>query len=157
MGFVPTVYFSNDNIDTEEEYLRRSSALIELCRYFNSEYIIEDYLHDKYLDCVVGLEDEPEKGLRCKKCIEFRLSNTALKSRELGIKKFTTTLPISPHKDFKIISQIGEELAQQNSLEYLSINFRKQDGFLKTNAIANSLNLYRQNYCGCEFAKSHLK
>ena len=32
-------------------------------------------------------------------------------------------------------------------------NFRKQEGFLKTNQISKSLNLYRQNYCGCKFAK----
>ena len=45
-----------------------------------------------------------------------------------------------------------ECFAQKHCLEYLDVNFRKKDGFLKTNQISRGLGLYRQNYCGCEFS-----
>lgn len=59
---------------------------------------------------------------------------------------------ISPHKNYEKLTAIGEKIAQEEDLIYLSTNFRKQDGFLKTNKISKELNLYRQNYCGCKFA-----
>ena len=53
---------------------------------------------------------------------------------------------------FEKISKLGDSISKK----YLPINFRKQDGFLKTNNISKMLNIYRQNYCGCEFAKKDL-
>ena len=100
------------------------------------------------------MEDEPERGRRCVECIRLRLQKTVNKAKELGINKFTTSLPISPHKNFEMISRIGRELADE--LEFVAIDFKKNDGFLKTNKLSKELGIYRQNYCGCEFAKSHL-
>ena len=59
---------------------------------------------------------------------------------------------ISPHKNYNKLTQIGEKIASEMNLTYISTNFRKNDGFLKTNQISKELNLYRQNYCGCKFA-----
>lgn len=59
---------------------------------------------------------------------------------------------ISPHKNFTLLSEIGEKIAQKYELEYLAVDFKKKDGFLKTNRISRELNLYRQNYCGCKFS-----
>ena len=56
-----------------------------------------------------------------------------------------------------MIKNIGENLASKYELEYLSLDFKKKDGFLKTNKISKELKIYRQNYCGCEFAKNHLQ
>ena len=156
-GYQPIVFFSNDNIDTIEEFERRKNAMITLCQNFGVELLIDEYSPQQYLDTVLGLENEPERGKRCDKCIAYRLAKTANKALELGVLKFTTTLVISPHKDYSKITKIGESLANEYNLDYVGINFKKQDGFLKTNKIAKSLNLYRQNYCGCKFAKSHLK
>ena len=50
----------------------------------------------------------------------------------------------------------NEELAKKYDLEYLAIDFKKKDGFLKTNKISRELNLYRQNYCGCKFSMREL-
>ena len=93
-------------------------------------------------------KEEFDRGSRCDKCIELRLLKTAQKAKELGIKEFTTSLVISPHKNFQKISAIGSGLGK-----YLPLDFKKKDGFLKTNQISKELNLYRQNYCGCEFAR----
>ncbi len=153
MGYDVTVYFCNPNLDTEEEFNRRLEAQKTVCKSSGVELIVEPYNHKEYLEYVKGLENEPERGKRCEKCIELRLKHAAKKAQELGIDLFTTSLVISPHKDFKMISDIGELMASEFSVKYLSQNFRKQDGFLKTNNISKALGIYRQNYCGCEFAK----
>ena len=153
MGYQVVVYFCNPNLDSKEEFSRRLEAQKNLCNVTETELIVEEYNPEEYLEFVKGYENEPEKGLRCEKCIELRLLKTAKKAKELGIKKFTTTLTISPHKNFEKISAIGSECAKTNSIIYLPLDFKKKDGFLKTNKISKNLNLYRQNYCGCKFAK----
>lgn len=151
---MPVVYFCNPNLDTEDEFNRRLEAQKIVCMYHWVDLVVEEYKHDEYLMAVKGLEDEPERGKRCVECIRLRLQKTVNKAKELGINKFTTSLPISPHKNFEMISRIGRELA--DDLEFVAIDFKKKDGFLKTNKLSKELGIYRQNYCGCEFAKSHL-
>ena len=172
MGYEPVVYFCNPNLDTEEEFNKRLEAEKIVCMYHWVDLITEKYDHQEYLNFIKGLEGEPERGKRCDKCIELRLRKAAKKAIELGIKKFTTSLVISPHKNFQKISELGtkitdsienlhkkdlprENLPQDNlPLEYLPLDFKKKDGFLKTNNLSKELGLYRQNYCGCEFAKN---
>ena len=154
MGYLPVVYFCNPNLDTEDEFNRRLEAQKIVCMYHWVDLVVEEYKHDEYLRAVKGLEDEPERGKRCVECIRLRLQKTVNKAKELGINKFTTSLPISPHKNFEMISRICRELA--DDLEFVAIDFKKKDGFLKTNKLSKELGIYRQNYCGCEFAKSHL-
>lgn len=149
LGYNPIVYFCNPNLDTEDEFLRRLEAQKKVCEYFNVELIVENYSPNEYISYVVGLENEPERGSRCLKCIELRLKKTAQKSKELGIDKFTTSLAISPHKNFLKICEIGQSI----SLNFVPYDFKKKDGFLKTNNLSKELNLYRQTYCGCKFAK----
>ena len=55
--------------------------------------------------------------------------------------------------NFDKIKRIGENLAEQYGVKFLPFDFKKKDGFLKTNKISKELDLYRQNYCGCKFAK----
>ena len=116
------MYFYNPNIHPEEEYYRRLEAQRTLCRHFGVELIEESYEPDKFFEHVKGFEN------------------------------FTTSIVISPHKNFKKLSSIGENIANQYGLNFEAIDFKKKDGFLKTNKIANSLSLYRQNYCGCKFS-----
>lgn len=151
-GYNVIVYFYNPNIFPDTEYQKRLEAEKTLCTHFGVDLIEEEYNQEEFFDYVKGFENEPEKGLRCDRCFELRLSKTAEKAKELGIKNFTTTIVISPHKNFQKLSAIGEEIAAKTGLTFLSIDFKKKDGFLKTNKIANSLSLYRQNYCGCKFS-----
>ena len=153
MGYSVVVYFYNPNIFPSEEYEKRLEAQKTLCDNFGCELIVGEYESDVYYDNVKGLEDEPEKGLRCDKCFELRLRKSAELAKSLGIDEFTTSMVISPHKDYEKLTNIGNNIAQDLGLKYFSQNFRKQDGFLKTNQISKSLNLYRQNYCGCKFSR----
>jgi predicted adenine nucleotide alpha hydrolase (AANH) superfamily ATPase len=152
-GYRPIVYFCNPNLDTKIEFDKRLDAQKTLCKYLDVELIVENYNPDDYLDYVKGFESEPEKGLRCDKCIELRLLKTVNKAKELGIRKISTSLSISPHKNFDKIYSLGNYLTKNSNIEFLDINFKKKDGFLKTNILSRELELYRQNYCGCIFAK----
>ena len=154
MGYCVTVYFYNPNIYPIEEYKKRLEAEKKLCDYYKCKLIIGNYEPEIYYDFVKGLENEPEKGKRCDKCFELRLNNASIVAKSLGIREFTTSMVISPHKNYEKLTKIGQEIAKKEGLTYLSTNFRKQDGFLKTNKIANDLKLYRQNYCGCKFARN---
>ena len=64
-----------------------------------------------------------------------------------------TTLSISPHKDAKLIYDIGKTICNESDIMYLPSDFKKEDGFLISIRLAKKYNLYRQNYCGCEFSK----
>jgi predicted adenine nucleotide alpha hydrolase (AANH) superfamily ATPase len=152
MGYSVTVYFCNPNIFPQEEYEKRLNAQKTLCKALDCKLVEAQYNPKEFYDYVKGFEDEPEKGLRCDKCFELRLRKTAEFAKQNGIKEFTTSIVISPHKNFTKLKEIGEKIAQEYGLKYLAIDFKKQDGFLKTNKISKELNLYRQNYCGCEFS-----
>ena len=115
--------------------------------------MIEPYNQKVYYNYVKGLENEPERGKRCLKCFELRFKKTAEKAKELGFENITTSMIISPHKNFTSLCQIGNEIAKEYDINFLDIDFKKQDGFLKTNKLSKELGLYRQNYCGCTFAK----
>jgi len=153
MGYHTTIFFCNPNLDSKEEFEKRLDAQKKLCECFNVDLIVEEYNPQEYLDFVKGFENEPEKGLRCDKCIELRLLKTAQKAKDLGFTQFTTSLSISPHKNFEKIQTLGEKIAENYGLVFPPFNFKKKDGFLKTNKISKDLSLYRQNYCGCKFAK----
>ena len=151
-GYSVVVYFYNPNIFPDTEYQKRLEAEKKLCAHFDCEFIEGVYEPEVYYEYVKGLENEPEKGARCDRCFELRLRSAAKKAKELGIEEFTTSMVISPHKNYEKLTQIGQEVAKEYGLNYMSENFRKHDGFLKTNKISYELGLYRQNYCGCRFA-----
>ena len=112
MGYSPVVYFYNPNLDTLEEFNKRLEAQKIVCDYHNVELIIEPYCAQEYLDYIKGFEQEPERGLRCNKCIELRLLKTFQKAKAIGIKEFTTSLVISPHKNFTKISELGKNISE---------------------------------------------
>ena len=151
-GYEPIVYFYNPHIYPKTESEKRLEAEKTLCKYHNCELIIEDYNQEEFFSVVPGLENEPERGKRCDVCFDLRLRKTAQKAIELEIKNFTTSIVISPHKNFLKLTEFGKIIAKEYKLNYIDIDFKKKDGFLKTNNIAKSINLYRQNYCGCKYS-----
>jgi len=150
--YLPVVYFYNPNIQPVNDYIKRLDSERILCKHYGVELIEEVYEPDIFEKYIKGLEMEPERGKRCDKCFELRLSRTANKAKELGINIFTSSIAISPHKLFSHLKEIGEKIAVEKNLTFMAIDFKKKDGFLKTNKIANNLGLYRQNYCGCKYS-----
>lgn len=152
LGYELEILFYNPNIYPLEEYERRKNELIRFCE---KEDIILTIIEDDssvYYNCIKGLESEPEKGSRCEKCFELRLEKTALLAIKHDADFFSTTLSVSPHKNFQQIKKVATALSQKYNISYLEMDFKKQDGFKKTNAIAKEYDFYRQDYCGCEFS-----
>ena len=52
-----------------------------------------------------------------------------------------------------LISAIGSELARVYGLEFLDVDFKKKAGFQRSIELSKEYELYRQNYCGCEYSK----
>ena len=152
MGYQVICYFYNPNIYPETEYQRRLEAEKTLCKHFGCELFEGEYIPDEFYEIAKGYENEPEKGARCDRCFELRLRKAADFAKSIGVTTFVTSMVISPHKNFQKLSAIGEKIASEKGLEYLTIDFKKKDGFLKTNKISRELELYRQNYCGCKFS-----
>ena len=111
-----------------------------------------DYRPRDFLEAVRGLEDEPEGGARCSVCFRQRLEKTAETASLSGYDYFGTTLTVSPHKDYKLISRIGGELALRYRLSFLDRDFKKKDGFKRSVELSKKYGLYRQNYCGCKYS-----
>jgi predicted adenine nucleotide alpha hydrolase (AANH) superfamily ATPase len=155
-GRRPVLYYSNSNICTPEEYEKRLESVRNLAGKTGMELIIDPYDHENWLEAAAGLEDEPEGGRRCARCFRFSLSRTFVKAQELGVRHFTTTLTISPHKNSKLIFSIGLEIAAPQGkppgVQFLEIDFKKQGGFQRSVELSKEHGLYRQNFCGCEFS-----
>lgn len=151
-----SVFYYNPNIWPEEEYEHRKREQIRLLNTApfceNVKYYDLDYDHSEYLNAVKGLEKEKEGGLRCSECFRLRLEKTAEFAKKSGFDLFCTTLTVSPHKNSDIINSIGNELAEKHGIRWLYSNFKKQDGFLHSTQLAKAYDLYRQDFCGCEFA-----
>ncbi len=145
-------FFYNPNIHPKEEYDLRLQDVKRSCNMLNIELIEGDYNLTSWLNEVKGLEDAKEKGDRCNVCFDTRLLKTAQLAKKLNINKFTTTLLSSPMKEQHILYSQGDIIAKSNNLEFIKINVRANGGVNKQNELAKADNLYRQNYCGCQFA-----
>lgn len=152
-----TLYFYNPNIYPKEEYDRRLNELKLFVERFDSSnkinLIEEKYTPLEFATCVSGLEDEREGGARCFKCYDLRLSRTAVKASEDEFDYFCTTLSISPHKNADKINEIGRELSNIYDIKFLFSNFKKKNGFKRSLKLSKDFDLYRQEYCGCEYSK----
>ena len=110
------------------------------------------YEHDEWLEFVKGLENEPERGARCEKCFQKRLSEVAQKASEEGFDAYASTLTISPHKPAEMVNNIGKEFVDFYGIEFIDSIWRKNDGFKKSCKISDEEHFHRQDYCGCEFS-----
>ncbi len=152
-AFDITVFYYNPNIDTLEEFNLRASEQERYCQSLGIDCIVADYDKQSFLSESLGLEKEREGGARCEKCFNLRLEKTALKCKELRFDYFATTLTVSPLKNAEKINEIGFNLEKSLGAKYLPSDFKKQNGYLNSIRLSKENNLYRQNYCGCEFSK----
>lgn len=155
-----TIFFYNPNITDNKEYQRRKEAQLTVIENFNSStnhknkvnFVEGRFEPNKFFEVAKGLEGEKEGGRRCYNCFRLRLEETALFARLNNFDTFTTTLTVSPHKSYDVISSIGKKLAVKYGISYLDGNFKKKDGFKRSVELSKKFGIYRQNYCGCEFS-----
>ena len=106
-GVRPTIYYYNPNIYPREEYEIRKNESKRHAESLGLQWIDGDYDHDRWLQCVSGMEQEPERGRRCLQCFTLRLTAAARKAAYLGIRFFATTLASSRWKSLDQINQAG--------------------------------------------------
>ena len=155
--FEITVFFYNPNIDLESEFDYRLEELERFIKEFPSKNKIElvhvGYNHDDFKEISIGLEHEPERGKRCLKCYKMRLEKSFIYAKTHHFDYITTTLTLSPHKNSQVINEIGQELEKQCQVNYLYSDFKKRDGYKRSIILSHEYNLYRQDYCGCEYSR----
>ena len=143
IGDIYSVYYTKEEM---EKFNEENAGVTRV-------YFMElDYRPRDFLEAVRGLEDEPEGGARCSVCFKQRLEKTAETASLSGYDYFGTTLTVSPHKNYKLISRIGSELALRYRLSFLDRDFKKKDGFRRSVELSKKYGLYRQNYCGCKYS-----
>lgn len=150
------ILYYNPNINDAEEYYKRltEQKRFILERYSGSINVLETtYSPNDFLAAIKGYENEKEGGKRCRICYELRLKETAIYAKENGYNYFTTTLSVSPYKNAKWLNEIGESLEKLYGVKYLYADFKKGGGYLRSTELSKEYNLFRQDYCGCDFSK----
>lgn len=157
-NFDITVYFYNPNIFPESEFRHRCDEIEGFYQRFpyakNVKTAIDkNYNYQEYLNAIdiknsPELAKEDEKGERCRRCYYFRMKKAYEYAITNNFDYFTTSLSISPYKDFGKIIHIGRELNKQMFLDYIFINL-----FERSRELSKEYNLYRQQYCGCSFSQ----
>ena len=147
--FDVTAYFYNPNVQPEAEYRLRLDEIRLICARLGAKLIEGDYRTLRWWKEVWVYRELPERSERCWTCYRHRLEVAARKAAELGIPLFTTTLSVSPHKDYERIAAIGAEVGRRCGVEFLAEDFKKRDGFKLSVEIGRRHGLTRQEYCGC--------
>ena len=145
-----TIYYYNPNIYPFNEYQKRWEQFSLLP--FDFEKINGEYDESIYLDIVNDVKNQKEGSIRCYKCYDFRIKETARYAKENGYDYFTTTLSISPYKNSKWINELGDKYSKEYGVNYIYSDFKKNDGYKKSIILSKENNLYRQEYCGCRYS-----
>ncbi|HAN09461.1 MAG TPA: hypothetical protein DCP90_02480 [Clostridiales bacterium] len=152
-----SVLYYNPNIYPEEEYLKRKDEQIRLINEIKQDKYINiidiEYEREKFEQIALGYEGEKEGGARCVRCFRFRMIRTAEIAKEKSYDYFCTTLTVSPHKNAEKINEIGELIQKEVGIKWLYSDFKKNEGYKKSIELSKKYDLYRQDYCGCEYSK----
>lgn len=152
-----TILYYNPNISPKEEYEKRKKEQIKLIKNLKVKnklnFLDCDYDNNKYNDLIKGLENCKEGGNRCKICFNLRLEKTAKLAKINNYDYFCSTLTVSPHKNSKIINEIGISLSNKYNIKWLYSDFKKNEGFKQSIELSKKYDLYRQDYCGCIYSK----
>ena len=159
-GITPVIYYCNPNIYPQEEYEIRKNECTRYAQSLGLEIVDADYDHEKWLEAMRGLENEPERGGRCLKCFKLRLLRTAEYAMQRGIKVITTTLASSRWKSLDQINEAGlwacerikETIPPDDCVIWWDQNWRKGGLQERRLQIIKEYGFYNQLYCGCEFS-----
>ena len=152
--FDVTLFFYNPNMDTEAEYIKRANELKRLRGMFTvQDIIVADYEPNSFNRAIEGFEGDREGGFRCERCFRLRIEETARYAKHSGFDWFSTTLTVGPRKNPTGVNHVGLAAEQQYGLPFLCADLKKENGFLAANETAKQLEIYRQNYCGCQYSK----
>lgn len=149
----PTLFYYNPNIYPQEEYEIRKSECSRYAHSLGLDIVEADYNHAHWLNCINGLEAEPERGKRCLKCFTMRMEATAAYAHGHGFQQFATTLASSRWKSLEQIAEAGHTAASHYpGVEFWEKNWRKGGLSERRRILLAENQFYNQQYCGCEFS-----
>ncbi|HCU75893.1 MAG TPA: hypothetical protein DGS69_10575, partial [Acinetobacter baumannii] len=90
-----SIFFYNPNIHPVKEYLIRKEENIRFADKHNIPFIDADYDTNNWFARAKGMENEPERGIRCTMCFDMRFERTALYAYENGFSLISSSLGIS--------------------------------------------------------------
>ncbi|MBD2848881.1 epoxyqueuosine reductase QueH [Acinetobacter baumannii] len=148
-----SIFFYNPNIHPVKEYLIRKEENIRFAEKHNIPFIDADYDTDNWFARAKGMENEPERGIRCTMCFDMRFERTALYAYENGFSLISTSLGISRWKNMAQINDCGIRAASHYpDIQYWDYNWRKNGGSSRMIEISKREEFYQQEYCGCVYS-----
>jgi epoxyqueuosine reductase len=149
----PTIFFYNPNIHPKREYEIRKDENIRYAEKLNIPFIDADYDVQEWFVRAKGMENEPERGIRCTMCFDSRFQRTALYAHENNFNVITSSLGISRWKNMDQINDCGIRAAKPyENITYWDYNWRKNGGGARMYEIAKKEQFYQQEYCGCIYS-----
>lgn len=156
-AFDISVLYYNPNIYPEAEFDKRvfyQQKIIDAVDS-NIKLIVEKDSHDVFLEAVKEYATLGEGSLRCYNCYEFRIKHLADMAKEKRFDYYSTVMSVSPYKNSDWINEILKKYESENTKALYS-NFKKENGYQKTIEYSIKYDLYRQDWCGCEYSlKEH--
>lgn len=148
-----SIFFYNPNIHPKKEYDIRKEENIRFAKQHGIEFIDADYDPDHWFARTNGMENEPERGIRCSACFDLRFERTADYAHHHGFPVITSSLGISRWKDMNQINTSGvRAVAIYPDMVYWTFNWRKNGGSERMYQIAKREQFYKQEYCGCVYS-----
>ncbi len=152
-GIDYAIFFYNPNIHPVKEYLLRKDENIRFAEKHAVPFIDCDYDTDNWFARAKGMENEPERGIRCTMCFDMRFERTALYAYEHGFSLISSSLGISRWKNMQQINDCGHRAAANYSgISYWDYNWRKNGGASRMIEISKQEQFYQQEYCGCVYS-----
>lgn len=152
-GIDLTIFFYNPNIHPKKEYEMRKQENIRFADKMNIAFVDADYDVQNWFARAKGMENEPERGIRCSACFDMRFERTALYAAENNFKVITSSLGLSRWKDMDQINRSGLLAASHYpGITYWTYNWRKNGGSSRMYEISKRESFYKQEYCGCIYS-----
>ena len=153
-GIGYAIFFYNPNIHPLKEYELRKQENIRFAQKHGVPFIDADYDTDNWFARARGMEQEPERGIRCTMCFDMRFERTALYAHEHGYTAISSSLgdfALEEHGADQPAAAIAPRGATRGWL-YWDYNWRKKGGSQRMIEISKRENFYQQEYCGCVYS-----
>ena len=153
--FAVTVYYTNSNIHPQEEYEKRRTQALEICKDLGIPFLDAPYCPDTWFAWAEHLADEAECGKRCEQCFAMRLEQTAQQAEKLGFAWYGSTLTSGRNKKAAVINPLGKRLGELHNVLFIEEDWKKKGRQEVSNRLCKEKQIYRQSYCGCLYSKKN--
>ena len=149
--------FSSQEVkkQSKEEFINEKEIYYDWNEFYKKLFQYKDkmWISGDYKQIMQEFSKMEEKNSpRCDICYYLRLLEPALVAKQLWINYFTTTLLISPKKSVEKLDKWWKIVTQETWVNYLTFDFRKNDGFKRAADYTKKYDIRRQNYCWCAWS-----